>query len=558
MWSRFKDSMPMGLIIAGSATLLLLLLMGLTLVAVDRLAGEATRELIGSRLTGIAQNVRAQLDVELGERVREMRLFAHMDAALANDDNRDIRRLQFLDALKRANTDYAWIGVTDTNGRIAQAAGGLLTGVDVSGRNWFLEGRKGAFLGDVHEAKLLAKLVPSPDGEPLRFLDVAVPVIGDDGDYSGVVAAHLHSSWANRVVSAAAPQAQADGIKIIVVDRTGTVIFGSADFRGLSLAGSQALRTAQGGGKGYATEDIAARGAYLVGFAPPMDIDQADSLGWIVMAAHPVRLAYAPVVDLRHAVVLIGITLATLGAIVTYLQVRRHIRPLEKLTAAARRIGIDPRNAQPPEVDGSIEILALSDAIKSLLRRLSGYEAELQANEERLQSLQADNAENKRLADTDPMTGAMNRRAFFRYAERACLDGTGAETPVIAVLDIDHFKLVNDTYGHAAGDDVICAVARSIAEDIPVDGVLSRFGGEEFVVLLPSADLSIGQRFCEHIREKVATTPIRAGATNIWITVSVGVAQITPWCDLGCTIDQADQALYVAKRGGRNRVALAA
>lgn len=164
---------------------------------------------------------------------------------------------------------------------------------------------------------------------------------------------------------------------------------------------------------------------------------------------------------------------------------------------------------------------------------------------------------------TDVLTGWHNRRYLqVRLKEelaRACRDGSNL---VCLMLDIDHFKQVNDTWGHAAGDAVLQELAQRVEAQVRASDVAARYGGEEFVVLLPNTDDEAGARLAERIRAAVSATPIELpGGESVRITASIGIAGIAPDKDetdlktIGDSlIARADVALYSAKTAGRNKV----
>lgn len=123
------------------------------------------------------------------------------------------------------------------------------------------------------------------------------------------------------------------------------------------------------------------------------------------------------------------------------------------------------------------------------------------------------------------------------------------------MIDIDHFKVVNDTFGHAAGDHVLRHLATLMKEDLRKIDTLGRLGGEEFAVILPGADSSAAEVFAERLRKQVAETPAVLDAWTIPLTISIGVTEIKPGDDSADdALTRADRALYRAKECGRNRV----
>ena len=161
------------------------------------------------------------------------------------------------------------------------------------------------------------------------------------------------------------------------------------------------------------------------------------------------------------------------------------------------------------------------------------------------------------LATTDPLTGVYNRRTFKELAEPNLSRSRRAHVPVsLLMLDLDHFKRINDTYGHLAGDDVLKGFATLVRNCLRKEDLLARYGGEEFVVLLPGSSQAAAAALAERIREQTAALPMEANGHRARVTVSIGSASekgdTLP--SLEAMLGRADEALYQAKREGRNRV----
>lgn len=213
-------------------------------------------------------------------------------------------------------------------------------------------------------------------------------------------------------------------------------------------------------------------------------------------------------------------------------------------------------------------ILDSSKVARGCLVTIDDVTALQRANEELLgaliklnssqEEIERQNHELKRLATRDPLTGCLNRRAFFEAAEPVFQQAKkeGEETCCI-MCDIDHFKRFNDQYGHSVGDQVIVAVTKTMGTGLRSFDLLCRYGGEEFCILLPNTTPDQAQHIAERIRHAIEHN---AGASvrtmeGLKITSSFGVASVRDEAaDLGGLIDQADEALYVSKQNGRNRV----
>lgn len=175
--------------------------------------------------------------------------------------------------------------------------------------------------------------------------------------------------------------------------------------------------------------------------------------------------------------------------------------------------------------------------------------------------MQAERANARLLARarTDDLTGALNRRAFAHLARHTLAGCKRTRRPVsMMLLDLDRFKQINDTFGHAAGDEALKTFHARLCELLRAEDIVARVGGEEFAVLLPGAALDDAGQVAERVRTSIADTPVAFERRKIELRVSIGVAL---WDEESPSIDSmlaaADKAMYAAKRRGRNRVRLA-
>jgi len=174
-----------------------------------------------------------------------------------------------------------------------------------------------------------------------------------------------------------------------------------------------------------------------------------------------------------------------------------------------------------------------------------------------------DNVQNTiEMAITDPLTGLHNRRYLEGHVGNLAEQAAARGKPLaLMILDIDHFKLINDTYGHDAGDDVLREFAVRIKKSIRGIDLAARYGGEEFVIVMPETDLRVAGVVAERLRGSIAGEPftIERGAKHIDVTISVGISTLEKKSELvSAVLKRADQALYQAKHDGRNRVVTAA
>lgn len=160
----------------------------------------------------------------------------------------------------------------------------------------------------------------------------------------------------------------------------------------------------------------------------------------------------------------------------------------------------------------------------------------------------------------DPLTGLANRRHFRAVVDRAIdVVARSGEPALMLMLDIDHFKAVNDTYGHLAGDQVLQAIAKTLESCVRPMDTVARLGGEEFAIMLPSCHTAYGAIVAERIRRSIESMEIQiASGQTLQVTISIGGAFAPEWVRSTATIwsERADQQLYRAKTEGRNRVFL--
>ncbi len=200
--------------------------------------------------------------------------------------------------------------------------------------------------------------------------------------------------------------------------------------------------------------------------------------------------------------------------------------------------------------------LATFDDVTQLESTNSELTVALEELKQSQNEINRQNRELKMLATVDSLTGALNRRAFFQRFKPAFRDARESGSPLTCImLDIDHFKSVNDRYGHAAGDRVIRRVAGILAEHVRPADLVGRYGGEEFAVVLPGLEVSQAERVGERLRASIGELVGAEVGDDVTITSSFGVAGIDSGAQTADELlDFADKALYVAKECGRNRL----
>jgi diguanylate cyclase (GGDEF)-like protein len=166
----------------------------------------------------------------------------------------------------------------------------------------------------------------------------------------------------------------------------------------------------------------------------------------------------------------------------------------------------------------------------------------------------------ERRAQTDPLTGVLNRRSLIERLDAACIRARARGLPIaVLFIDLDHFKLINDSFGHQAGDACLRAIIEPIHAELRQSDVIGRYGGEEFIVLLSSADAAAALPIAQRILDRVASVRVEGFGKPIGFTASIGVAAsdtLGVWGEH--LIARADAAVYLAKGSGRNQVRMAA
>jgi two-component system cell cycle response regulator len=159
------------------------------------------------------------------------------------------------------------------------------------------------------------------------------------------------------------------------------------------------------------------------------------------------------------------------------------------------------------------------------------------------------------MAITDPLTGLHNRRYMSSHLDTLMKSASAAKPISFLIMDIDHFKSINDTHGHSCGDYVLKTIAKAISKSMRKEEVFARYGGEEFVVLLRETDLSKAGIFAARILKLVSGTALEWEGKKLQVTVSLGVASTShaSFDSVSALFERADQLMYQAKRGGRNR-----
>ena len=226
---------------------------------------------------------------------------------------------------------------------------------------------------------------------------------------------------------------------------------------------------------------------------------------------------------------------------------RTQIRAIGDVTEQAEG-GFDPRSL----------VKCLVDELTKAATRASELEINLCEASRELDTIRESLNRAEQRANTDTLTGLPNRRAFDDFLRECHVAAMETGEPLgILLIDIDHFKQFNDSFGHSIGDQVLRLMATALRERVREQDLPARYGGEELIAVLPGAELTVCETIAERIRRSVSECRISRRSTGELlpaITVSIGVAQLRPGESTTQLIERCDAALYLAKRTGRNRV----
>jgi len=426
------------------------------------------------------------------------------------------------DRLLRQTDSFNSVLIVDAHGIVRAASPARLK---LNGRHLISEGAREVLKA---RAPHISQAYLSTAGN--LVVNISQPILSRDGEYLGYVAGTVYLKEKSILHTLLGEHYYRDGSYLYVVDCHGRILYHPDAKRiGATISSNPAIRAVIGGEAGSKHVVNSEGIEMLTGYAP------IPAAGWGVVAQRPTSATLAEMDKLTLAVLENTLPATLLLLIAIWYLARLISAPLRQLAegtkqkdaaTAARSIGkIRPWYFEATQLK------------QTILEGLSLIEQQIDALSE--------------AATTDPMTGLSNRRGLAAKLQN--WSAAGKNFSVIA-LDVDHFKRVNDTYGHDAGDKVICHIAKLMRECSRKGDFLCRTGGEEYLMLLPNCSTSATHQIAERLRRRTETTPTPGVCA---VTISLGIAS---WPDSSTNTEKAlalaDAALYAAKNQGRNRTVM--
>ncbi len=494
-------------------------------------------ESVSQRLTNTAENLSGELGRWVLERQHEQRVFAasyvvaeNLPSALVGDDAAAQRIGDYLHSVATMVPDLDALAVADPHGRVVATSHPdgdwaipdqwferLASGSQALGQPYFDAG---------HERFLL------PLGTQLTDLEQRA---------AGILIARLHLERVSGVLRAAGQAAES----AYLIDATGRVAaVGRVPPVSLNdqLSSKLMQRLQPARIASFWHDD----GVETVGTIAPV-----GGTDWSIIVEQPSELAFAIINELERLILGLGLLFVIGMSLIAYVFAHGLAAPLKRLTEGAAKVADGDLGVELP-VQGRDEIAYLTRVFGKMVKRLNAGRAALDRSNSRLR---ARNQTLKVLSSTDPLTGLYNRQHLnSRLGDLLEVSRERGESFALLMMDLDHFKRLNDRHGHLAGDEALKLIADELRAILRDDDYAARFGGEEFLVLLPLVDEKTAILVAERLRSGIEKHPIDLRGNRVRLTLSIGVAVFPEaGTDADALIQAADHALYQAKSAGRNR-----
>lgn len=534
------------LIFALLATLIPSLIMGwLSYVHNTR----SLREKITEELRNVTAYSAREIDLWLKERLYDVRVFSSSYEVSENLEkllptrgapighNRALRRLKdYLRSVRKKFIDYEELLVIDPNGKVV-ATSADQAGVVALPPEWLRGARKDkAALGYAHWDKALMQR---------KIMMIAVPIQRTSGRFLGVLAAKVNFHKVDEILRSSS---LGETGEVYLINRDGLVVISSRATSSPLMSATLPAKTVRtlSNGESISREYTDYEGKEVVGA-----LKELPQLDWAVVAQIGRGEAYARAIRLRNLTLLMVSGLLLGIGLTAYLLGLTIIRPLDRLTHGAAKVAAGDLEVDLPVVSRG-EVGYMTEVFNHMVAQLRQGREELDAINK---TLSDNNRKLEALSVTDGLTGLYNHNHMVETLANETARARRHNHPFsVLMIDIDHFKKYNDSYGHLAGDALLTQIASIFAKSIRTVEYAARYGGEEFLIMLPEGDPEGAMEAAERIRNRVMAETYDGNAQG-GITVSIGVAGFPEHGDTPeSIIASADAALYEAKRSGRNRV----
>lgn len=510
------------------------------------------RQEAGGLMLQTAREMADRLSREMASRVREVQLLSRVelfrDAAETESGAMSIE----LERLRSSLPAYAWIGVTDAEGKVIAATDNVLVGESISARPVFRNGRQGLWAGDVHEAVVLAAVAPHRPGEAVKFVDAAAPIRAADGSLRGVLALHLSWQWAAEMRDTLLkPRSALSSSQLMVYGADGGLLLGP------QAGGTPTLPTATLAAleERWNIEHWSDGVEAISASAESRSSGEFQGFGWRVVVRDPQAVSAADLAQLRRDAWSWSAAIGAACALVAWWLIGWMVAPVGRVARSPAQAGTEttpvPLGATITRPSGAVhgkrrnDVQRISAAVTRLQNTPDDRELAVKLLEER--------------AHRDPLTGLLNLAYLATLTER--LERSEPDAPpmefCVLCLGLDDFKPINDRHGRAAGDHVLAQVGARLRQSARAQDFVFRLGGDEFMLLIPcpvreggALARSIAARMLTDLQRPISYLTL----SGLRVGCSVGGAIWQPGvAPLAEAMQRADEALHASKRAGRGQ-----
>ncbi len=507
-------------------------------------------EKINQELMDLTAQVSREVDLWLKERLYDVRVFSSSYVVSENleriflKDSKNVesgvalrRLMDYLRSVRGKFIAYEELALIDPRGKTVASSADQLSPIKLPDK-WLGAAQSGKpIIGEPYQDDTLQKAV-MVIGEPIR---------GAQDRLLGILVAKINFRTISSILR--------------VYDQGETVELHLVTLQGLLIASSQSARMESGTLSQAAVRRLFAREKVPVRYTGPRGnavigtLKRVPQLEWGIVAEKDAEKAYLQIIRLRNLTLLLVTAVLLAIGLCAYFLGLAMVRPLGLLTRGASRVSAGDLEVDVP-VRTRSEIGYLTEVFNHMVARLrQGREELANANE----ALREKNKELEQLSTTDSLTGLFNRKHLMEKLDIEL--GRSARYQrdfTLLIIDIDHFKRYNDTYGHLAGDEVLRRMGAILKKSIRKSDYAARYGGEEFIVLLPETGAEAGAQMAERIRRRMAEEEMGSDTNRTNVTISGGVASFPDYGEEAeSIIKNADAALYEAKKRGRNQIIIA-